>query len=259
MTARQKSEQVAHDAFIAHYRANNFGVDVEKSLRHASAFGLVINDWLTRYKALLFAACKDVRSARKILSPGKARRLIAEKYNGLMVARVFGKAITLAATSGILYRAGKRGFQLLRPGSEDIPPPILRTVDRAILAHARSSFPKVDVPECLRLFSSHFARPLVDTPAERRAALIFAACREFDELLSLITFLQGEAQEQIASRYRGLSLGKDAPPLALSRLTLWRVYRKGAHRPGGRAEVFFKDFSKCGRRSRGVSSTADET
>lgn len=80
-------EQGAHRAFIEGYRAGKFGIDYDaatKAFRYR--FGRrPKEDWQERRIAILILACSECRRVARTLPGGKARRLIAEKYDGILL------------------------------------------------------------------------------------------------------------------------------------------------------------------------------
>jgi hypothetical protein len=108
-------ERVAHNAFVAHYRVYCFRVDVEmirKEFRRQ--FGRPRADnWQERRKAVLWAACMDLKRVRKTLSGGHARELIAEKYRRVPLGiGTANRKIVLEISGTTLWRVYRLGVHL---------------------------------------------------------------------------------------------------------------------------------------------------
>jgi len=81
--------EAAQHAFIHRYRATHWRVRplaIFLSAKRLYTYEVGKN-WERRRNAILAAACEELMSVQRVLSAGRARRLIAEKYRGVSLGR----------------------------------------------------------------------------------------------------------------------------------------------------------------------------
>jgi hypothetical protein len=252
--AIQRTEAVAHDCFIARFRACNFALDLERDIaRYCRSFGRPIPENVSqRAQALQAMACRELRRVKNTLPGLKARRLVAEKYNGAVIGRLNGKDVTLHLSHQSLYRIIKR--KLPQTGSW----PALSSAsaraeaDNAFMAEYRAHKFGLDVENTLAEFREKYARNVPIDWQERRLSLIIAACAELDQVL--VKLSGGKARKLIAAKYRSASLGLSERTgrqvmLRLSPTVLWKCHKSRAHLPGGSPDALRMALDRCGRRS----------
>jgi hypothetical protein len=254
----QRTEAAAHDCFIAQFRACNFALNVDKDIeRYCKTFGRPIPQNISeRRQALQAMACREVRRVKNTLTARKARQLIAEKYNGVVIGRVAGKDITLCLSQQSLYRIMKR--KLPQTGPWPAPSPASAAsataeADAAFIAEYRARNFGLDVAKTLTQFREKYARAAIPIDwQETRIALLIAACVELDQVLLKLS--GGKARKLIAAKYHGAALGvsksiRREVTLRISPTSLWKYHKSGAHLPGGSPDVLRMALHRCGRKS----------
>ena len=252
--AIQRTEAAAHDCFIAHFRACNFALNVERDVeRYCKSFCRPLPKNVSeRRQALQAMACREVRRVSNTLPGRKARRLIAEKYNGAVIGRANGKDITLRLSHLSLYRIIKRKLPQTGPWPATSTAAAKTEADAAFIAEYRAQHFGIDVAKTLRWFRKKYGRTVPIDWQERRLALLIAACIELDQVALKLS--GGKARKLIAAKYHGASLGPSESTgrevtLRLSPTSLWKYHKSGAHLPGGPPDMLRMALDRCGRKS----------
>jgi hypothetical protein len=255
-SAIQVAERGAHKAFVDLYRAcHNFPHDVEKDMeRYCKRFGRPIpKNFYEREQALWAMACRELRRVKNTLSGLKARRLVAEKFDGFVIGRVNGKDILLRMSHQSLYRITKR--KLPQTGPWPAPPPTSRRAmsedDNAFIADYTAHHFEIDLGTTLAQFRKKYARIGPVDWQERRFAVLLAACVELDAVKQHLS--GGKARKLIVAKYRHAPLGQRSKPghevlLRLSSSSLRKYHKIGAHLPGGSPDELRMAYHRCGRR-----------